>query len=148
MNKFIPKGPYHYRRSSDGCDETFEVVSRSTGQHVVAVRFWEKEEEANATAQWITASVNLAHAVTELMAVQEDDTSSTTSDTGRQSVPNPTMRRDRADRFAKHLEGSEWPLASFIELLTDALHWCDREFIDFDDALVHATGTFHSETKA
>ena len=150
MNTFIPKGPYTYRRSTDGCDETIDVLSRTTGEHVVAVHFWEAEDEANAKAQWITASLNLAHAVTELMAVQQGDGASTDMPAPRTRLfgRNVTRCRHRADRFATLLQGDRNPVASFVEWLTDAQHWCDREFVDFEDAVLMATRAFHSATNA
>jgi hypothetical protein len=84
------------------------------------------------------------------MAFHQENASSADATSGitTASIPNPIMRRDRADRFAKLIDRSVPRAVSLTELLTDAQHWCDREFIDFDDAVVSSTGTFHAETKA
>ena len=146
MNKFIPAGPFTYRRSTDGCDETFDVVSESTGEFVTAFHFWEAEEECESRARWVAAALNVAHAMTGLSAAYR-------STGGIEGVPVPPplntevkveLRRQRADRFAPLVkERSRFEtLLRFIDVLTDAKHWCDQNGVDFDDAILNARRDF------
>jgi hypothetical protein len=48
---------YTYRRSTDGCDETFDIYDPA-GEHLVSVHFWEAEEWAESTAKLIVHRLN------------------------------------------------------------------------------------------
>jgi len=146
MNKFIPTGPYTYRRSTDGCDETFDVVDGPSGECITSFHFWEAEAQAKALARWVVAALNLTHALAEVLSIQQSDPEA--ESTAKEAAK--TLRRERAERFANQLDSQfhRATTSSLIDLLTDAQHWCDREFVDFDDAVRQATGHFNRETNS
>lgn len=49
--------PYTYQRSSDGCDETFDIMTPE-GEHLVSVHFWGEAEEAEGRAKLIVKALN------------------------------------------------------------------------------------------
>lgn len=49
--------PYTYQRSTDGCDETFDILTPEGG-HLVSVHFWDAVVEAEADAKLIVNALN------------------------------------------------------------------------------------------
>lgn len=147
MKSFIPCGPFTYRRSSDGCDETFDVVAVPTGEFVVAFHFWEEEERSEARARWLAAALNLSHAISHVTGGHQSGLEAETPSVPVASTKNLDLRRDRSDRFARGLAGASKfeQMLSLSRIFADAKHWCDQSGVDFDDALLHASSTFHSE---
>ncbi len=57
------RNPYRYERSTDGCDETFDIYSPGDERPMVSVGFWEAEAEAEAKARRITAALNACEGI-------------------------------------------------------------------------------------
>jgi hypothetical protein len=49
--------------NTDGCDETFEIVSRTTGNRVAWTGYWEAKKPAQRAAEIITKALNSAFAI-------------------------------------------------------------------------------------
>ena len=47
---------------TDGCDETFDLISRATGYHVASARFWDQRVQARRAALDLTVALNKAFA--------------------------------------------------------------------------------------
>ena len=47
---------------TDGCDETFDLISRATGYHVASARFWDERVQARRAALDLTVALNKAFA--------------------------------------------------------------------------------------
>lgn len=150
MNKHIPQGPFTIRRSKDGCDETFEVISKSTGEFVADFHFWEAEEYAETCARWLAYALNMAEAVANLNALHNTAPApdSAPSPVSPRSAANIDLQNKRAAEFETILatRSGMHDIHKLVQVLGDAQHWCDRHFVDFDDALLHAVGQFHRET--
>lgn len=52
-------GPYAYRNSSCGVDETYEVYCQATGDVIARFRFWEERARCLADAVFLTAALEL-----------------------------------------------------------------------------------------
>jgi hypothetical protein len=65
-------GPYAYRRSSDGCDETWEVFAEGDGRVIAAIPFWDEGDglaaaKAEAEARLFAAAPDLLEALVCLL---------------------------------------------------------------------------------
>ena len=54
--------PFTYERSTDGCDETFDVLYPD-GSHLVSIPFWEEAQRAESEAAMIVEALNALLAV-------------------------------------------------------------------------------------
>lgn len=55
----MPPGPYDYRNSSCGVDETFDVFCTTTDTVVARFRFWEARTESLNEAMILTAALEM-----------------------------------------------------------------------------------------
>jgi hypothetical protein len=74
-------GPYTYRRSTDGCDDTWEIIADFAESPLAFVPFWADEDDAvtaqaEANARLFAASPKLLDAVTHFFSIMHDYESS------------------------------------------------------------------------
>ena len=51
-------GPYDYRRSSDGVDETFNVNCMNNGRYIISTYFWDAEQLREMITNVVTSALN------------------------------------------------------------------------------------------
>lgn len=94
-------GPYAYYRSSDGCDDTWEIVSDSTGDWITSFRFWDdpktnSADQNEANACLLAASPNLLQALHGLIAVFESFPATIIDDRGFRALIKAKRACDQA----------------------------------------------------
>jgi hypothetical protein len=57
------KGRYRYQRSTDGCDETFDIYAPGESRPFTCIAFWDAREWAEAHARRIVAALNACEGV-------------------------------------------------------------------------------------
>ena len=51
-------GPYDYQRSSDGIDETFNVICIKNGRYIISTYFWGSEQHCEMITNVVTSALN------------------------------------------------------------------------------------------
>lgn len=53
-------GPYWVEPGTDGVDDTFDIMCRSTGHRIIASTYWYEEEQAKLVADVVTLALELS----------------------------------------------------------------------------------------
>ncbi|OWK39516.1 hypothetical protein [Fimbriiglobus ruber] len=169
------KQEYTYRRSTDGCDETFDV-RRPDGELLTSVHFWDDLEYAEEKAKLIVHRMNCHERLVEALnylleqTVDQDLKHGITLSEGEEDArtkalaviaeaagsrilpPDPEGMNDKRSAWAgaaiaafQETTGTDDEDA-LSDLLGDLRHWADRNNYDFEAASLRARCNYEAET--
>lgn len=166
-------GLFVIRPGSDGVDLTFDVCCRQTGRVVAAFHYWEAATDAQRNAQWFAKALDAFYLSGGLLHLtgfldahnrlhREFCTSRRIGSLGQEPLDQPLqqfplppdpegMNNDRshwaeiAVRAFQVATGTDDEDA-LSDLLTDLMHWSDRNGFDFQAACKRALSHYSEET--